>query len=228
MATPPIANLEALLRWQRGNELIPPGAFIDYAEEQDLILPMTSQLLEKVIADLPQLAPSQWVSVNIVAAHLEQSHLHDLLQRHQWPSPARLTFELTERKPIIDIGAASNQISALQAKGYHFKLDDFGTGYGGFAYLQSLGIRQIKIDKMFVDTIGTDDLKRSVLDATIAFGRESGMEMIAEGAERQEQVDYLQRHGVHLIQGYVYAAPMPLNKLTLWLLAWQQHHSKAA
>ena len=223
-----VVGFEALLRWQRGNELIPPGAFIDYAEEQDLILPMTSQLLEKVIADLPRLAPNQWVSVNIVAAHLEQSHLHDLLQRHQWPSPARLTFELTERKPIIDIGAASNQISALQAKGYHFKLDDFGTGYGGFAYLQSLGIRQIKIDKMFVDTIGTDDLKRSVLDATIAFGRESGMEMIAEGAERQEQVDYLQRHGVHLIQGYVYAAPMPLNKLTLWLLAWQQHHSKAA
>ena len=58
--------------------------------------------------------------------------------------------------------------------GYHFKLDDFGTGYGGFAYLQSLGIRQIKIDKMFVDTIGTNDLKRSVLDAIIAFGRESG------------------------------------------------------
>ena len=223
-----VVGFEALLRWQRGNELIPPGAFIDYAEEQDLILPMTSQLLEKVIADLPRLAPNQWVSVNIVAAHLEQSHLHDLLQSHQWPSPARLTFELTERKPIIDIGAACNQISALQAKGYHFKLDDFGTGYGGFAYLQSLGIRQIKIDKMFVDTIGTDDLKRSVLDATIAFGRESGMEMIAEGAERQEQVDYLQRHGVHLIQGYVYAAPMPLNKLTLWLLAWQQHHSKAA
>ena len=68
-------------------------------------------------------------------------------------------------------------------EGYHFKLDDFGTGYGGFAYLQRLGIRQIKIDKMFVDTIGTDDLKRSVLDATIAFGLKSGMEMIAEGSK---------------------------------------------
>lgn len=78
---------------------------------------------------------------------------------------------------------------------------------------------------MFVDTIGTDDLKRSVLDATIAFGRESGMEMIAEGVERQSQVDYLGQRGVHLIQGYVYAQPMALTKLKIWLLAWYQNHT---
>ncbi len=220
-----VVGFEALLRWQRGGGLIPPGAFIDYAEEQQLILPMTSQLLERVIADLPRLAPGQWVSVNIVAAHLEHPHLRNLLLQHGWPSPAQLTFELTERKPITDIKTAVIEITALQQQGYHFKLDDFGTGYGGFAYLQRLGIRQIKIDKMFVDTIGTDDLKRSVLDATIAFGRESGMEMIAEGVERQEQVDYLQQHGVHLIQGYVYAPPMALTKLKIWLLAWYQNHT---
>ncbi|MDD9225822.1 EAL domain-containing protein [Aeromonas hydrophila] len=220
-----VVGFEALLRWQRGGGLIPPGAFIDYAEEQQLILPMTSQLLERVIADLPRLAPGQWVSVNIVAAHLEHPHLRNLLLQHGWHSPAQLTFELTERKPITDIKTAVIEITALQQQGYHFKLDDFGTGYGGFAYLQRLGIRQIKIDKMFVDTIGTDDLKRSVLDATIAFGRESGMEMIAEGVERQEQVDYLQKHGVHLIQGYVYAPPMALTKLKIWLLAWYQNHT---
>lgn len=220
-----VVGFEALLRWQRGGGLIPPGAFIDYAEEQELILPMTSQLLEKVIADLPKLIPGQWVSVNIVAAHLEHPHLRNLLLHHGWPSPAQLTFELTERKPITDIETAIAEIGALQHQGYHFKLDDFGTGYGGFAYLQRLGIRQIKIDKMFVDTIGTDDLKRSVLDATIAFGRESGMEMIAEGVEHQAQVDYLGQRGVHLIQGYVYAPPMALTKLKIWLLAWYQTHT---
>lgn len=136
-----VVGFEALLRWQRGGGLIPPGAFIDYAEEQQLILPMTSQLLEKVIADLPRLAPGQWVSVNIVAAHLEHPHLRNLLLLHGWPSPAQLTFELTERKPITDIETAIAEIGALQQQGYHFKLDDFGTGYGGFAYLQRLGIR---------------------------------------------------------------------------------------
>ncbi len=213
-----VVGFEALLRWQRDDDVTAPGAFIAYAEQQGLILPMTEQLLGKVIADLPQLAPEQWVSVNLVAAHIEQPYLRNLLEHHDWPSPARLTFELTEREPIMDIETATSEISALQERGYHFKLDDFGTGYGGFAYLQRLGIRQIKIDKMFVDTIGTDDPKRSLLDAIIAFGLESDMEMIAEGVETRAQVDYLAQHGVHLIQGYLYARPMPLPDL----LHWQQ------
>ncbi|MGY3929730.1 EAL domain-containing protein [Aeromonas encheleia] len=215
-----VVGFEALLRWRRGGEFTSPGAFIAYAEEQGLILPMTEQLLDRVIADLPQLAPEQWVSVNLVAAHIEHSLLRDQLQRYDWPSPTRLTFELTEREPIVDIAAATHEITLLQEKGYHFKLDDFGTGYGGFAYLQQLGIRQIKIDKMFVDSIGTDDPKRNLLDAIIAFGLKSDMEMIAEGVETQEQVDYLGQHGVYLIQGYLFARPMPLHEL----LEWQQGH----
>ncbi|MFQ2114146.1 EAL domain-containing protein [Aeromonas veronii] len=223
-----VVGFEALLRWQRGGELIPPGTFIEYAEEQGLILPMTEQLLEQVISDLPQLAPEQWVSVNLVAAHIEQPLLRTLLAHSHNPSPTQLTFELTERKPILDIKAATEEITLLQQMGYHFKLDDFGTGYGGFAYLQSLGIRQIKIDKMFVDTIGTNDLKRSVLDAIIVFGRESGMEMIAEGVESQLQVDYLSQHGVYLIQGYFFGKPMPLKILTHWQREWQLQHQQAS
>lgn len=223
-----VVGYEALLRWQRGDELIPPGTFIDYAEDQGLILPMTEQLLEQVISDLPLLAPEQWVSVNLVATHIEQPLLRQLLATHHNPSPDQLNFELTERKPIHDIKAATEEITLLQQMGYHFKLDDFGTGYGGFAYLQSLGIRQIKIDKMFVDTIGTNDLKRSVLDAIIAFGRESGMEMIAEGVETQQQVDYLSQHGVYLIQGYVFGKPMPLKMLPRWQQEWQLQHREAS
>lgn len=211
-----VVGFEALLRWQRDDSVTAPGAFIAYAEQQGLILPMTEQLLDRVIADLPQLAPELWVSVNLVAAHIEHPHLRNQLERHGWPSPARLTFELTEREPILDIKAATDEITLLQEKGYHFKLDDFGTGYGGFAYLQRLGIRQIKIDKMFIDTIGTDDPKRNLLDAIIAFGRKSDMEMIAEGVETQVQVDYLARHGVYLIQGYLFARPMPLQELLEW------------
>ncbi|MBL0628066.1 EAL domain-containing protein [Aeromonas jandaei] len=223
-----VVGFEALLRWRRRGELVPPGAFIDYIEEQGLILPITAQLLERVLTDLSSMAATQWVSVNLVAAHVEQPLLRNLLQQHQWPSPAQLTFELTERKPLTNIKSAAREINALQERGYHIKLDDFGTGYGGFAYLQSLGIRQIKIDKMFVDTIGTDDLKRSVLDAIIAFGRESGMEMIAEGVETREQVDYLYQQGVYLIQGYVFGKPMPLQELLLWQQAFRQPMAETA
>ncbi|PJG60010.1 EAL domain-containing protein [Aeromonas cavernicola] len=212
-----VVGFEALLRWQCMGNHVPPAVFIRYSEEQGLILPITEQVLEQVIIDLQKLPSTLWVSVNIVAAHIEQPLLRHLLQKHHWPSPERLNFELTERSPITKIDTAMREITALQQQGYHFKLDDFGTGYGGFSYLQRLGIRQIKIDKMFVDTVGTDDLKRTVLDAIIASGRESGMEMIAEGVETQEQVKYLNQNGVYLLQGYVYAKPMPLSQALHWL-----------
>ncbi|MFM4705399.1 EAL domain-containing protein [Aeromonas bivalvium] len=211
-----VVGHEALIRWRRNDSFVPPGAFIDYVERQGLIVPITEQLVRQVVADLERLPPPQWVSVNLVAAHVEHSYLDALLHRLRWPDPDRLTFELTERIPITDMQRAAREIANLGLRGYHFKIDDFGTGYGGFAYLQRLGIRRIKIDKMFVDTIGTQDLKRSVLDAIIAFGRESGMEMIAEGVESQEQIDYLAERGVYLIQGYAFARPMPIAELVHW------------
>ncbi|WP_111873921.1 EAL domain-containing protein [Aeromonas bivalvium] len=211
-----VVGHEALIRWRRNDSFVPPGAFIDYVERQGLIVPITEQLVRQVVADLEQLPPPQWVSVNLVAAHVEHSYLDEMLQRLHWPDPDRLTFELTERIPITDMQRAAREMANLGLRGYHFKIDDFGTGYGGFAYLQRLGIRRIKIDKMFVDTIGTQDLKRSVLDAIIAFGRESGMEMIAEGVESQDQIDYLAERGVYLIQGYAFARPMPIAELLHW------------
>ena len=77
---------------------------------------------------------------------------------------------------------------------------------------------------MFVDTIGTHDLKRSVLDAIIASGRESGMEMIAEGVETQLQADYLSQRGVYLLQGYLFAKPIPLSALLRWQEEWLLDH----
>ncbi|MGB6187646.1 MAG: EAL domain-containing protein [Aeromonas molluscorum] len=211
-----VVGHEALIRWRRGENFIPPGVFIDFAERQGLIIPMTEQLVSQVVVDLKLLASPQWVSVNLVAAHVEQTHLQEMLLRLHWPDPQRLTFELTERTPISDMKSAAREMAALGLRGYHFKIDDFGTGYGGFAYLQQLGISRIKIDKMFIDTIGTQDLKRNVLDAIITFGHKSGMEMIAEGVENQGQLDYLAERGVYLIQGYVFAKPMPIAEIANW------------
>jgi c-di-GMP phosphodiesterase len=211
-----VVGHEALIRWRRGGDFISPGAFIDYAERQGLIIPMTEQLVRQVVADLKQLAAPQWVSVNLVADHVERPYLQELLTRLHWPDPDRLTFELTERIPISDMKTAAREMANLGLRGYHFKIDDFGTGYGGFSYLQRLGISRIKIDKMFIDTIGTQDLKRNVLDAIIAFGHKSRMEMIAEGVESQAQLDYLAERGVYLIQGYVFARPMALMDVIHW------------
>lgn len=207
-----VVGQEMLVRWRRlDGVLVHPNQFIPYAEDSGLILPITEHLLEQVYLDLPQL--KGWVSVNIIAQHLEAGLLSKWLLSHQDVRVKRISFELTERKPITEFELALAEISAASPLCHGFKLDDFGTGFGGFSYLHQLGINSIKIDKMFIDTIGTEDLKGVVLDAIIAFGHESNMDMVAEGVETQVQVDYLAAKGVYLHQGYFYAEPLPLDKL---------------
>ena len=219
-----IVGQEMLVRWQRGDgALVSPKQFIPYAEDSGLIIPITESTLAQVKQDMPHLIG--WVSVNIVAEHLERGLLSQWFEKHANQDTGRLSFELTERKPMEHFEKAIIEINKLAAHCQGFKLDDFGTGFGGFSYLQRLGLNSIKIDKMFIDTIGTDDLKAGVLNAIIAFGHESNMEMIAEGIETQVQADYLNKKGVYLHQGYLYAQPMPLDKLQGIYSRYAQHEN---
>jgi len=207
-----VVGQEMLVRWRRfDGGLVQPNQFIPYAEDSGLILPITDLILERVYQDLPQL--KGWVSVNIVAQHLESGLLSQWFSSHPDPRAKRISFELTERKPITQFELALAEMKAVTPLCHDFKLDDFGTGFGGFSYLQRLGINSIKIDKMFIDTIGTQDLKGAVLDAIIAFGRESQMDMVAEGVETQEQADYLAAKGVYQHQGYFYSRPLAFEDL---------------
>lgn len=208
-----IVGYEVLLRWQKGHELVAPDLFIYAAESTGLIIEITNQIIQKVLHDLEHLPSNHWVSINLVAEHVEKRQLSMLLHSLNWPQAQRIKFELTERIPIKNLVMAAEEIALLMEKGYHFKIDDFGTGYGGFSYLQHLHIRSIKIDKMFVDTIETDDVKKSVLDSIIASAKAGNIELIAEGAETLNQVNYLAEQGVYLIQGYVYARPMPMSEI---------------
>ncbi|MFB2778014.1 EAL domain-containing protein [Shewanella mangrovisoli] len=207
-----VVGQEMLVRWRRfDGVLVQPNQFIPYAEDSGLILPITDLILEQVYQDLPQL--KGWVSVNIVAQHLESGLLSQWFSSHPDPRAKRISFELTERKPITQFELALAEMKAVTPLCHDFKLDDFGTGFGGFSYLQRLGINSIKIDKMFTYTIGTQDLKGAVLDAIIAFGRESQMDMVAEGVETQAQVEYLAAKGVYQHQGYFYAKPLAFEDL---------------
>lgn len=206
-----VVGYEALVRWKKRDEYISPSVFIDYAETHGLIVEITSILMDHILRDLSKLSPDKWVSINLVAAHIESPILREYLYSNKWPDSRRMSFELTERLPISNFAIAASEITILNELGYQFKIDDFGTGYGGFSYLQRLGVHSIKIDKMFIDTIGTDDLKAKTLDAIINVGHELGMEIIAEGVETREQVDYLLTHGVNLMQGFFFSKPLPLE-----------------
>ncbi|PSW24685.1 EAL domain-containing protein [Photobacterium swingsii] len=218
VSTNSLYGCEMLARWKRhGQGLISPMEFIPYVEKSGQILPITEQLIEKAIGDVSKLNwgnTHQVISVNIVPDQLEQVEVlaNSLAVLDESPLlSSQLAFEVTERKRFTNLAMASQVIETLRTQGIDVKLDDAGTGYGGFSYIQQLDIRSLKIDKMFVETIGTADLKLSLLDSIIAFGREAKMEMIAEGVETEEQSIYLAKHGVTLQQGFYFGRPMPFR-----------------
>lgn len=214
--TQALVGSEVLMRWQQGDgTVIPPNQFIPYAEVSGDIIAMTQSMLELVVADIETYGQANkplFYSVNIVPAHLDDERLLNQLEAivasgrlgvHQ------LSLEITERLPIVDMARARAMLDRIYALGIHLKLDDAGTGYGCFSYVQHLGISTLKVDKMFVDTIGQEmNFNGKTLDAIISFAHESNLEMIAEGVETQEQLAYLCARGVQLIQGYIYSKPL--------------------
>ena len=123
----------------------------------------------------------------------------------------QLMFEVTERQPLADILRARLVIAKLQALGARVALDDVGTGHGGLSYLLKLGVDVMKMDKMFVDAIGTDRYSVAIVDSMVKLADDMNLDLIAEGVETFEQVEYLRAKGVRMAQGYVFAPPLPAS-----------------
>ena len=231
VSTNSLYGCEMLARWRRpGQDVISPMEFIPYVEKSGQILPITEQLIEKAVYEISKLnwqMTKQIISINVIPDQLESM---DVLEqslsplKHSDISPDQIAFEVTERKQFNDLTKASDVIEQLRRRGIGVKLDDAGTGYGGFSYIQQLNIRSLKIDKMFVENIGTSDIKLSLLDSIIAFGKEAGMEMIAEGVETKEQSDYLAEQGVYLQQGYFFGRPMVFRDFAYFCKTMASHN----
>ena len=212
-----IEGVESLVRLKdkKGN-LIFPSEFIDYAENNEIIIPMTQRMIEKSFDDLSFLLEGNgdfYVSVNIVARHLENSDLYNYLKGLNIPLK-NLSLELTERQVIKDWEVAIETVSNLKTLGLSFSLDDAGTGFGGNSYLQYLDFDSVKIDKVFVDSIRLGDT--GVLDSYILMLQKLDLNIIAEGVESIVESKVLKSKGVYKHQGYYYAKPMPIDKLITW------------
>ena len=127
---------------------------------------------------------------------------------------------MTEREFIEDEGGtARNVLEAIQAWGAKVALDDFGTGFSNIATLRRFRLDHLKIDRSFVEGIGTGSVAETVIDAIVDLGQKLEMTIIAEGVERPEQVDYLVARGVHLIQGFHFSLPLTLKGLVRFVEA---------
>ena len=127
-------------------------------------------------------------------------------------SPIKLSqvvLEVTERQPIENFTKTRRVIAALQGLGVRIAIDDVGTGHSGLSYMLKLGVDIIKIDKMFVDAIGTDRNSTTIIETLIDLAHNMRMDVVAEGVENFEQVMHLRELGIRSAQGYVFAPPLP-------------------
>lgn len=221
-----VRTAEALIRWRKpSGELVPPGEFIPVAEASGFIRRITAWVIPtaiRMLADWNADGGTDWrIAVNVTPVDIQESNfLHWLRQQcaEHGVEPGSLKLELTETM-LCDMNAETIvRLRELSDAGFRIAIDDFGTGYSSLAYLHQLPVHTLKIDKSFVDDVPGDGGGESVLRAILGLAREFGLEVVAEGIETREQLDYLQTLGVDHGQGFFIARPMPISDFRDWLV----------
>lgn len=216
MASGRMVGVEALVRWQRpGVGLVPPGVFIPLAEESGLIVDIGNWvLLEACRQMMDWERRGLWVervAVNLSVPEIKERVLVEQVAgalRESGLAGERLELEVTESTIMHDPDQAAVILNDLKALGVSLAVDDFGTGYSGLAYLKRLPLDRLKIDRSFVQDIGASSSDEAICRAVIGLARSLGLDTVAEGVERREQVDFLRREGCEIGQGYLYGRPV--------------------
>jgi PAS domain S-box-containing protein len=211
-----IVAFEALSRWQRPQGLVMPGEFIAVADEIGLILPINRQLLRDACQQLRQwrelfpARPPLVIGVNITAKQFAQSDLAaqigEILQQ-TGTDPSWVDLEITENIAMADASRSSVVLSELKALGVHLSIDDFGTGYSSLSRLQRFPVDTLKIDRAFVSAMDSDPETGEIVRVIAMLARNLGLKVVAEGIERQEQMDMLKGLGCEVGQGYLFSKP---------------------
>ncbi|MCP3029377.1 EAL domain-containing protein [Halobacillus sp. A5] len=215
-----LIGVEALLRWNRPNKgIIKPKEFIPLAEETGLIIPMGEWILRQAC-----LQTQAWheqgfqditVSVNLSPQQFNQDelvgHVKQILEETRL-SPDCLELELTENLIIHNTKKTRSIIHQLKDLGVQISIDDFGTGYSSLGYLKDFPVDALKIDKTFIDDLPGNPANAAITNTIITLANSLRLNVIAEGVEKKEQLDYLNANGCHLIQGYYYSKPVEAEK----------------
>ena len=217
-----VQGAECLLRWSHPDMgEVSPGSFIPVAEETGLIVPIGEWVFREVCRQL-----GEWggacarVSVNVSARQFRQPDLVDMIARclkEAGLRPETLAVELTESALIEDPENAAATLSRLKDMGLTISLDDFGTGYSSLSYLKRFPIDCLKIDRTFVRDIVTDPDDAAIVTAIITMAQSLKLEVVAEGVESQQQVDFLRARGCLAAQGYFFSKPLPAELAQEWL-----------
>ena len=217
-------GFEALARWQhREKGMIPPAIFIPIAEEAGLIEDVGKLMLLKAGQQAKQWFKHDQVltiAINVAARQLRQKNFSKqiltTLENHQI-SAHHVKLELTESALMENPDDIARQLKALRREGISIAIDDFGTGYSSLSYLKKFPIDILKIDQSFVGDIGKDSNDEVIINAIIQMAHTLGLEVIAEGVETHEQLDFLTAHQCDYIQGYLFGKPLPRREAEQFL-----------
>jgi diguanylate cyclase (GGDEF)-like protein len=226
-----ISGVEALVRWQhRERGMISPMEFIPLAEETGLIVPLGEWVLNRACKDFKNWMKNDIflgkVAVNLSARQFRQENFQDVLNdtvhSHNL-DPKWVEFELTESSAMENAGETIQLLSELASRGFSLAIDDFGTGYSSMAYLKRFPINKLKIDRSFVKDVDSDEVDAAIAKSIIGLAHNMGLQVIAEGVERNSQALWLLGRGCDQVQGYYYAKPMSETDL----LAYIRNHKIA-
>jgi PAS domain S-box-containing protein len=216
-----IVGFEALSRWLRPGQVVPPSDFIPVAEETGLIVPINRALLLESCQQLRtwqaemKCAPPLTISVNVTA---RQCLLPDLakeigaiIEESKVPTEV-VNLEITETVVMEDPDFWVALLSDLKALGTRISIDDFGTGHSSLSRLQRLPIDYVKIDRLFISRMTADHESREIVRFIIMLAHSVGAKVIAEGTETEAQLEELERLGCEMVQGFYYSPPVEAKK----------------
>jgi len=226
-----IVGFEALVRWVHpGEGLVLPGDFITLAEETGIIVPLGAMVLLKACRMLSHLqrhgCSNLYLSVNISPRQFDdpffESKVAEALEKYK-VDPRGLKLEMTEGVFIRNPVEASLRINDLKNRfpGLTFMIDDFGTGFSSFSYLSKLPVDVIKIDQTFISGLDQEH-NRKIVRGIINLVKSLDLDVVAEGVQNLDHVEYLEKHGCYQHQGYYYYKPMTADELLHVL--WEQNH----
>ncbi|RUO20575.1 EAL domain-containing protein [Aliidiomarina haloalkalitolerans] len=214
-----VVGVEALLRWQREDgSFVPPSEFIPIAEDTGQIIPISSWVLHQACVDGIKLQKfgELSVAVNLSARQFSRANFIDSLSHTlnlTGFSSRLLHIELTESVLMEDTNRAFQQLQKLRDRHFVISLDDFGTGFSSLGYLKTLPVDILKIDRGFIQDVTENDDDAAITRSIITLAKQLNLKVIAEGVETPEQAKFVEDAGVHYIQGYYFARPMPLEQL---------------
>ncbi len=220
-----VTAFEALLRFEHpelGN--VPPSRFIRLAEESGLILEIDKWVLREVCRQLQEWQraghPLVPVAINISARQFARegfsTEVAEILAA-AGVAPSLLELELTESVVMKDFAESARQMQKLKELGVRIAIDDFGTGYSSLSYLHRLPIDVLKIDRSFVERIDQPEGTLPIVEAVILMAHALGLRIVGEGVETMSQMTALRTAGCGILQGYLFAHPLPVEQATLWL-----------